>query len=157
MEHLAENQNNLKIDVEILKRDMHQLNGLFSRLDVTIEKLGEVSTNLTKMIAVHENRLEQQENADKKNHDMIQLLFEKVEERRRETESTKEDFRKEITKLHDDILREIKELKHNQNDYYEKSGRRIGALEKWKWMVMGAGVLLGSLAGFLSKLIPSAG
>lgn len=157
MEHLAENQNNLKIDVEILKRDMHQLNGLFSRLDVTIEKLGEVSTNLTKMIAVHENRLEQHEDSEKKNQDMIQLLFAKVEERRKETETSKEDFRKEITKLHDDILREIKELKQNQNEYYEKSGRRIGALEKWKWMIMGAGVLLGSLAGFLTKLIPSAG
>ena len=154
MEHLAENQNNLKIDVEILKRDMHQLNGLFSRLDVTIEKLGEVSTNLTKMIAVHENRLEQHEDTEKKNQDMIQLLFAKVEERRKETETSKEDFRKEITKLHDDILREIKELKQNQNEYYDKSGRRIGALEKWKWMIMGAGVLLGSLAGFLSKLIP---
>lgn len=154
MEHLAENQNSLKIDVEILKRDMHQLNGLFSRLDVTIEKLGEVSTNLTKMIAVHENRLEQHEDTEKKNQDMIQLLFAKVEERRRDTETSKEDFRKEITKLHDDILREIKELKQNQNEYYEKSGRRISALEKWKWMIMGAGVLLGSLAGFLSKLIP---
>ena len=154
MEHLAENQNNLKIDVEILKRDMHQLNGLFSRLDVTIEKLGEVSTNLTKMIAVHENRLEQHEDTEKKNQDMIQLLFAKVEERRKETETSKEDFRKEITKLHDDILREIKELKQNQNEYYDKSGRRIGALEKWKWMIMRAGVLLGSLAGFLSKLIP---
>lgn len=154
MDQLAENQNNLKIDVEILKRDMHQLNGLFSRLDVTIEKLGEVSTNLTKMIAVHENRLEQQEDADKKNHDMIQLLFEKVEERRKETETTKEDFRKDITKLHDDILKEIKELKQNQNEYYERSGRRIGALEKWKWMVVGGGILLGSIAGFLTKLIP---
>ena len=153
MDQLAENQNNLKIDVEILKRDMHQLNGLFSRLDVTIEKLGEVSTNLTKMIAVHENRLEQQEDADKKNHDMIQLLFEKVEERRKETETNKEDFRKDITKLHDDILKEIKELKQNQNEYYERSGRRIGALEKWKWMVVGGGILLGSISGFLTKLI----
>lgn len=153
MEQLTSSQNNLKIDVELLKRDMHQINGLFERLDITIEKLGEVSSNLTKMLAVHENRLERQEDADKQLHGMVELLFNKVEERRKETEHSREDFRKDMAKLHEDILKEIKEIKIAQTEYHEKSGRRIAALERWKWMIMGAGVLLGSLIGFIQKLI----
>ena len=101
----------IRTDVEILKRDMHQLNGLFSRLDVTIEKLSEVSSNLSRMIAVHENRLEKQEEADKQLHAMVDLLFTKMEERRKESDTLKEEVRKEISNLHNDLVSEIKEIK----------------------------------------------
>jgi chromosome segregation ATPase len=137
---------NLRTDVEILKRDMHQLNGLFARLDVTIEKLSEVSSNLTRMIAVHENRLEKQEEADKHLNSMIELLFAKVEERRREVDTIKDDFRKEISHLHNDIMVEMKEIKTCTTNYHTELNNRVTAIERWKWMMMGGGAIIGFIA-----------
>jgi predicted RNase H-like nuclease (RuvC/YqgF family) len=137
---------NLRTDVEILKRDMHQLNGLFARLDVTIEKLSEVSSNLTRMIAVHENRLEKQEEADKHLNSMIELLFAKVEERRREVDTIKDDFRKEISHLHNDIMGEMKEIKACTTNYHNELNNRVTAIERWKWMMMGGGAIIGFIA-----------
>ena len=51
----------LNIEFELLRRDIDRLSGLFGRLDVTIEKLTEVSNNVSRMLAVHENRISQQE------------------------------------------------------------------------------------------------
>jgi|694.fasta_scaffold15375_15 chromosome segregation ATPase len=141
---------NLRTDVEILKRDMHQLNGLFTRLDVTIEKLGEVSSNLTRMLAVHENKLEKQEEADKQLNSMIELLFAKVEERRREVDTIKDDFRKEISHLHNDIMLEMKEIKNCTTNYHSEMNQRVTTIERWKWMMMGGGAIVGFI---VSKFI----
>jgi chromosome segregation ATPase len=137
---------NLRTDVEILKRDMHQLNGLFTRLDVTIEKLSEVSSNLTRMIAVHENRLEKQEETDKQLNSMIELLFAKVEERRREVDAIKDDFRRDISHLHNDIMTEMKEIKTCTTNYHIELNSRVTAIERWKWMMIGGGMILGFAA-----------
>lgn len=145
--------NNLKIDVEILKRDMHQLNGLFERLDVTIEKLGEVSTNLTKMLAVHENRIEKQEDADKQLHATVELLFTKIEERRKDVDVTRDDFRKEIAKLHHDIIEEMKDIKRSQNEFNTQINRRVSAIEKWRWMIIGGAVLAGYAINIIMKIL----
>lgn len=140
----------IRTDVEILKRDMHQLNGLFSRLDVTIEKLSEVSSNLSRMIAVHESRLEKQEEADKQLHAMVDLLFNKMEERRKESDTIKEDVRKEISNLHSDLVSEIKEIKTCTTNYHQEINDRVTAIERWKWMMIGGGVIIGF---FVSNLV----
>ena len=64
-----------KTDLELLKRDVNQISGIFTKLDTTIDKLGEVSTNLSKIVAVHEAKLEKQDNTDKQLQSLIDVLF----------------------------------------------------------------------------------
>ena len=54
-------ENNLKTDVELLKKDVHSIARLVDKLDVAIDKLTDVTNCLNKMIAVQEQKIEQQE------------------------------------------------------------------------------------------------
>ena len=57
-------ENNLKTDVELLKKDVHSIARLVDKLDVAIDKLTDVTNCLNKMIAVQEQKIEQQEQDD---------------------------------------------------------------------------------------------
>lgn len=48
---------NLETEVAVLKSDVTRMASLFSRLDTAIEKMGDVSNNIAKMLAVHEELL----------------------------------------------------------------------------------------------------
>jgi uncharacterized protein HemX len=44
-------------DIAVLKRDVNQLSGVFIRLESAIEKVGELANGVTKMLAVHEEKI----------------------------------------------------------------------------------------------------
>jgi DNA-binding ferritin-like protein len=48
----------------------------------------------------------------------------------------------------------LKEMRDEDNNAHATLGSKVSALEKWRWMMMGAGVVIGSL-GFdtLAKLV----
>ena len=54
--------NNLKLDVELLKKDVEQFDTLCDRITQSIEKIQDVNQNLIKMISLHEQRHDQHEN-----------------------------------------------------------------------------------------------
>ena len=54
----------LETEVELLKKDVHSIAKLVDKLDVAIDKLTEVTNCLNKMIAVQEQKIEQQEQDD---------------------------------------------------------------------------------------------
>ena len=54
-------ENDLSTEVELLKREVKSMNVIHGRLDTAIEKLTEVSNCINRMLAVHEERLSQQE------------------------------------------------------------------------------------------------
>lgn len=56
--------NSIKTEVELLKKDVHSIAKLVDKLDVAIDKLTEVTNCLNKMIAVQEQKIEQQEQDD---------------------------------------------------------------------------------------------
>ena len=116
--------NDIKTDVELLKKDFEQLSALIDRMDLMIEKLSEVSTGLNRILAVHDNRLSQQE-------EITKHIFELIEMRRRETvESTKE-----LKDMFDKVTTELK--------------KGIDNLEKWRYYLIGMAIASGFL---LSKL-----
>ena len=44
----------VRTEIELIKRDITQLNLVIGKLDLTIEKLSEVATSINRMIAVQE-------------------------------------------------------------------------------------------------------
>lgn len=109
---------NLNVDVEILRRDIDRLGGLFDRIDITIEKLTEVSNSINRMLAVHENRLSQQE-------EITRHIFNLIEERRKEN---RDEFREGLKNLENKI---------------DKLSITVVHLDRWKYLVVGGGVVLG--------------
>jgi len=50
-----------------------------------------------------------------------------------------------ITKNNEDTHKFLKEMKEASANAHKAMSDKISALEKWRWMMMGAGVVLGTL------------
>ena len=64
-------------EIAVLKSDVNRMASLFERTNTAIEKMGEVSNNIARMLAVHEERINK--------HDVIvEELFSLIEKRKQE-------------------------------------------------------------------------
>jgi chromosome segregation ATPase len=71
------------------------------------------------------------------------------------------DLKADLKEVHDcldknaeETHRLIKELQESNSDSHKAISDKVGALEKWRWMMMGAGMVIGSF-GFdtVAKLL----
>ena len=140
----------IKTEVELLKRDFEQLSAITDKLDVAIDKLSSVAGSLDRMIAVHENRLEYHDQIDKE-------LFTLIEDRRKEAKEQYETLHQRVGRMRDEfdseladamkqIMAEIKDLKERDMKHHMEMSERLSRLEKWRWMIMGGAVVLGFIA-----------
>ena len=133
------NNNNvqkLAVEVEGIKKELAGQVQIHARLDTAIDKLTDVSTSIKSMLAVHEEKLSQQEKVD-------DILFEKVKERAEELDIVYRDLQRDISQ-EKRLLLEIKSLKSDLTD-------RVGILERWRWFILGGALVLGYI---LAKNLP---
>ena len=119
----------IKVQIAGLKKDIENVNNLNGRLDLAIEKLTDVSTSIKQMLAVHEEKISRQEQID-------EIIFEKLKERAGEIDQVHRDLTKEIQQVEKRLLIEIKQLKVD-------IGGRVGTLERYKWIILGASIVVG--------------
>ena len=129
----------LKVEIKGLKKDIEMSNNLNSRLDTAIEKLTDVSTSIKQMLAVHEEKIQRQEQID-------EIIFEKLKERAGEIDAVHRDLTKEIQQVEKRLLIEMKQLKLD-------IGARVGILEKYKWLIMGGAIVIGWILSSNFKVI----
>lgn len=148
-------------DIAILKNEVSGLTRSYGKLEAVIEKMGEVSNNIARMLAVHEQRLTTHENTDKE-------LFALVEKRKEELQvdvkelhsritTVQRELSSEITHTEEKIktaleqgLAEIKKCITGEHaliaDERKKMNDRLTALENWKWFIAGVGAVIGFFA-----------
>lgn len=102
-----------------------------NRMEDAIEKLTEVSSDLNKVIAVHEQRLNQQEK-------QMGNLETVVEKRREESEIKLKDVYETIRSEDRSILEELNNMRLESNTQHEKLQDRITLMEQKIWMYAGA-------------------
>ena len=127
----------LAVEVEGIKKELAGQVQIHARLDTAIDKLTDVSTSIKSMLAVHEEKLSQQEKVD-------DILFEKVKERAEELDIVYRDLQRDISQVEKRLLLEIKSLKSDLTD-------RVGILERWRWFILGRALVLGYI---LAKNLP---
>ena len=127
---MAENNGtiDLRVEIEGIKKDLENASSINTRLDTAIEKLTDVSTCIKSMLAVHEVKIDRQEKTD-------EIIFEKIKDRADEIDSVYRELQREINQVERRLLIEIKALR---NDI----GSRVGMLEKLKWILFGAAIVL---------------
>ena len=127
---MAENNGtvDLRVEIEGIKKDLENVGNINNRLDTAIEKLTDVSTSIKSMLAVHEVKIDRQEKTD-------EIIFEKIKDRAEEIDSVYRELQREINQVERRLLIEIKALR---NDI----GSRVGMLEKLKWVLFGAAIVL---------------
>lgn len=151
----------IETEVAVLKSDVNRMTSLFEKLDTAIERMGDVSNNIARMLAVHEERLSKQDLIDEE-------LFSLVERRRQEIQGDIKELHSRITTVSRELSDDITETEHrimtamtygmadikkciteetkNATEQRLELEKRVAQLEQWKWLVMGGSIVVGAFA-----------
>ena len=132
------------------------LESVVSRLDTNIEKLTELSNSISKLLAVHDSRLASLEKENDKAEESIKEIHSRITTISREIcdkidavegmiETKLVQSAEASAKSHADIRTDI-ETKINV------LSARVGILETWRWIIIGAATVVGYLAEKAFKL-----
>lgn len=137
----------LAADVSYLQTDMAKVGALVDRLDTTIDKLTEVSTSLSQLMAVHEAKLSAQEIITKQTTDLVEKrrveMEDKVQQLHARISSGEKELAGKIEEQYDDIMTEIKEMRQESQTQHTALSDRITAMEKWQWIIIGGSIIVG--------------
>jgi uncharacterized coiled-coil DUF342 family protein len=114
------------------------------RIESAIERLTEISGDLKSMIAVQENRLSQHEK-------QAEVIETKLEKRREELDTKLKDVYDTIRTQDKAILDEIKAVREEQNKHYACLNEKIAVIQKYIWMAVGGGTVLGYGFSFITS------
>lgn len=128
-----------------LEKDMAKISLLVDRLDNTIDKVSDVFTSVSQIIAVHTNRLDSQEKVT------TEIKVE-MEKRKSETErsinnvgkrmeNVESRLKEEMEENHNKILEELKEIRKESQEQHKELSDRLTNLEKWTWIVIGGAMV----------------
>jgi chromosome segregation ATPase len=76
---------------------------------------------------------------------VLQVQVQNIENDISEIKTDIKDVTASIAKNNEDTHRFLKEMKDASSNAHKSMSDKISALEKWRWMMMGAGIVLGSL------------
>lgn len=116
----------------------------FSKIDDAIQRLAAVSADLSKMLAVHEHRLTQQE----KSTDQISYLIEK---RREDLEYKLKEVYETMKEEDGAILEEIKKSRDASDAHHERLEAKVTKLERLALLVTGSALTVGFIIGMVEK------
>ena len=130
----------LNTEVQLLKKEVSDMKMIYSRLDKAIEKISDVSNSINRMLAVHEEKITQQEEI---------LILSDAE------------FSANVKELHSRITTNTKELMALMSEQHKEQTEamlklkselqnRVGVLEKWRWLIIGGSIVVGFI---LQKMI----
>ena len=125
----------LNTEVQLLKKEVSDMKMIYSRLDKAIEKISDVSNSINRMLAVHEEKISQQEEAQIR---------------------SEQDTNNDIKELHSRISTNTRELMNLMSEQHKEQTDkmtkleielqgRVGVLEKWRWIIIGGSIVLGFL------------
>jgi phage-related tail protein len=133
-------------------------------LENQVEMLREIASDMKRMLAVHDEKLNQHE---RKQDDIFNL----IEQRRNEMADDIKEIHSRITTVQRELCTEIsatetriikgldelkEELKTDQEYHNGKQKtleQRIADLEKWRWIIIGAGITGGWIFSKLSSMV----
>ena len=123
----------IELDVEILKKEVNDMKVIHGRLDTAITKITDVSNCINRMLAVHEEKISQQEDVQLRHS--IEFSNDVRELHSRITSSQKE-LTTLMTKQHYEAENEMRRLRQDITI-------RVGVLEKWKYLIIGGSIVVG--------------
>jgi hypothetical protein len=126
-------ENDLSTEVELLKREVGNMNVIHGRLDTAIEKITEVSNCINRMLAVHEERISQQESTQ---HNAEQEFTADIKELHSRITSNTKEIMTTATAQHKEHTEVIQKLRDDLQN-------RVGVLEKWRWIIIGGSIVFG--------------
>lgn len=128
-------------NLNAVQKELAQFSKFVDRMDVTIEKLTEVSSTVSQLLAVQGNRIESQE---KLMGHMQQMLDKRKDETDKNTrdiyekiQESENNIYEEIEVSNEKILMEVKNLGQKFEEHNKTTNERITKIEKWMWTALG--------------------
>jgi ABC-type transporter Mla subunit MlaD len=113
--------------------EVEQLERIVLKLDDSIDKLTEVSANISKLLAVQEQRMNTIEKDTDRNQDDIRHLYGKLDSATKTLSDKIDESMKNSSIGHDKIQKAIDEKLQVYDD-------RLKVLEMWRWVIIGGGI-----------------
>ena len=140
-----------------IETEVGVLKSVVSKLDTSLEKISQVSNDIGRLLAVHDERIMQLEKEGERKTDDIRDLHSRLTTQTREIvskidsmeigiEKRMRENSAELAKQHKEILDEIKKD-------VEKISTRVNLLEQWRWYIIGGAITIGFILGNLSDIV----
>ena len=123
----------INTEVALLKKEVTDIKFIFSRLDTAIERMVDVSSSVNRMLAVHEEKISQQEEASIRADTEFKADIKELHSRI--TTNTKE-MMQAITSQHLEQQQTLDRMRVELNN-------RVGILEKGSWIIIGGSIVVG--------------
>jgi len=154
----------VETQLAVIEQELDQSGAVVTRMERAIEKLTDVTADISKILAVHDQRLERGEKATADVFDLLekrrQEMNEDIKELHSRITTTTRELSTEINNVQQCIVEGIEDLKHElkedqkyHNDKQSKLDDRISALERWRYMLVGAGIVGGFLMNKLLQVV----
>lgn len=111
------------IKIAVLEQKLVEFGNIVGKIDNAIEKMSEVNTNITRMLAVHDERIEQCNRSD-------DLLIKMVD-----------DLKIDNTKEHNEVVGRLNELE-----------KKVEDISKFRWILGGIGIVCMVLISSITTL-----
>ena len=131
---------NPQIELELLKKEIADMKQIHVRLDTAIEKITDFSNCINRLLAVHEEKITQQEDAQQRS---VQEFTADIKELHSRITTNTKDMTALMTQQHKEQKDVIDRLK-------DEISNRVGVLEKWRWIIIGGSIVL----GFIIQKLP---
>ena len=122
----------INTEVALLKKEVSDIKVIFSRLDVAIEKITDVSSCVNRMLAVHEEKIANQEEAQSRANTEFTNDIKELHSR---VTSNYKELTDMITQHHKEQALQIQQIKNDLNS-------RVGILERWRWLIIGGSIVI---------------
>ena len=147
----------LETELAIVKNEIGQIGHLFSKLEITLEKITNVSTNVSQILAVHERRLHETDLQFESVKNRMEIgdgrVKEDIKDLHSRVTSTSREVEEKMSREIEKVLHAIQDLKTHMLEKDTKLEERIETLERWRWIMVGiliaAGAFLPEIRNFL--------
>jgi len=151
----------VETQLAVIEQELDQTGAVIKRIEHAIEKITDVTADIGKILAVHDQRLVRGEQATSDIFDLLEKRRHEMNEDIKEIHSrittTTRELSTEIGNLQscfltgiEELKRELKEDQKYHNDKQRTLEDRIAQLEKWRYMLVGGGIVGGLI---LNKLL----
>lgn len=129
----------IKVDIELLKKDVTTMSALLSKFDTTIDKMQEIASSLSRMVSLQEQRIETQEKITSEVQSILEMRRQEHNNNIKDVYNRINTVNKELTDKIEDtekaILAELQKLRDDITKKNEGVGTRLGQIETWKYGV----------------------
>lgn len=131
----AEQEN--RIEIELLKKDVTTMAALLNKFDTTIDKMQEIASSLSRMVSLQEQRIETQERITQEVQGLLEMRRQEQQNNIKDVYNRINTVNKELTDKIEDtenkILEELKKIREDLTKKDEGFGNRLGQIETWKY------------------------